>query len=129
MAARVMDLKPLLESKDPAVVRGAVYVLGALDTAPADLAEPLVGAGRVELDLIAAAVRASEADRDMAEKQAIRFWGMWKVAVKNTGGGKYSERFRPILQQIDAAARQSGLKDDVAIVARESKEALDSIGL
>lgn len=128
VAARVMDLKPLLESKDQAVVRGAVCVLGALDTAPADLAEPLVGAGRVELDLIAAAARASETDREMAEKQAIRFWGMWKVAAKNTGGGKYSERFRPILQQIEAAARQSGLKDDVAIVARESKEALDSIG-
>jgi len=35
---------------------------------------------------------------------------------------------RRLRRRPQAAARQSGSKDDVAIVAREAKEALDSIG-
>src|SRR5579864_2549871 len=80
VAARVLELAPLLASSDRTVMRQAVFALGSLQDTPEPLVEPLIVAGRLMIDLIKEARTLDHPDLG-AERRALQYFGMWRNAM------------------------------------------------
>lgn len=133
VSARVLELGPLLESRDPTVVRQAVFALGSLWETPEALVDPLIVAGRLAPQLIrdarAVLVTAEDGDANQkkAETRARQYFDMWRNAmnnVKNNAGPATMGRFRSVLEEIAREAETSHSKADVEMIEREAKDNL-----
>lgn len=128
VAARVLELAPLLASSDRKVMRQAVFTLGTLFETPEPLIEPLLVAGRLNLELIKEARERSKTkeDRDHgAELRAGQYFDMWSRAMNNAGPAGAS-RFRPILVEVEREASASTTADLYSIASR-AREYLEKL--
>jgi hypothetical protein len=132
VSARVLELAPLLQSKDPKVMRQAVFALGALYETPQELVQPLVVAGQLVPELIREARATPVTDDDpgtsqeKAQTRALQYFSMWKNAMNNLKPAP-DARFRPVLAEIVREAEATPMKGDVEILVREAKESLQKV--
>src|SRR5579864_6362018 len=125
VAARVLELAPLLASSDRAVMRQAVFALGTLQETPPALVERLLTAGGLTVTLIAEAKAAPDETRIDAERKALQYFGPWRNAMNNASPAA-APRFLPILEEIERDA--SGSKPgDLEIILRYAREALEKL--
>jgi hypothetical protein len=118
VAAKVLELGPLLESNDPVVTRRAVFALGSLSETPEALVEPLLAAGRRGVELIKKA--SDGTDREAGERASL-FFSMWNLAARNAGPAQ-AARFRGVREQMEREARAS--KGDLGSIVQQVREDL-----
>jgi hypothetical protein len=132
VGSRVLELAPFLQSKDPKVLRQAVFALGALFETPEPLVEPLLVAGRHIPQLIQEARATPVTDDDpgisqqKSQTRALQYFSMWKNAMNNAGPVALV-RFQPALAEIAREAQATPMKGDVEIIAREARELLEKL--
>jgi hypothetical protein len=129
LGPRVLELGPLLASKDRTVMRRAVYALGALYETPPQLVEPLANAGRLTVDLIKEARAKAPAPDDpdvAAEEKALQYFHIWRIAVMNAGPAEFP-KCRSVLEEIqrEASVSKTG---PIEFVARTAREDLEKLG-
>jgi hypothetical protein len=119
VAARVLELAPLLASNDRTVTRQAVFALGSLQETPEPLIEPLLVAGRLNLELIKEArERTPTPDRDAgAAERARQYFDMWSRSMSNAGAAA-APRFRSIVEEIEREASASTPADLYSITSK-----------
>ena len=117
VAARVLDLAPLLASPDRTTMRRAIFTLGSLQETPEPLVEPLITAGRLVIDLIREARTQTADERNLgAESRARQLFQMWDVAMRNAGSGP-APRFGAILEEIEREADAKTVADFYGITS------------
>lgn len=125
LRAHAKELAPFLESKDLEVARLAVFAANSFQEFPRELVKPLATAGRHVLNLIQEARDHDlPGDPDVAgDERADTFFYVWLAAIQRAGGGATQE-FRPILSEIETAAkeRKSGSIAISVIVKGASEE-------
>ena len=126
VAARVLELAPLLESKDRTVVRQAVFALGSLNETPPALVVPLLEAGRLTIELIKEAkTQAPRPDDPAADpaadaaKRALQFFDMWHIAV-NQAGKVEDPRLRTFLE--DVQRETAGSQGDLWTIWKTARD-------
>lgn len=132
VAARLLELGPLLRSSDRRVMRQAVFALGSLQETPESLVDPLLAAGRLVPVLIkeARAVPVTElngdADRQKAETRALQYFGMWENSMNNAPAAARGQ-FQTVLEDIQHEAEASHSTADVAIIAYKARDDVEKL--
>jgi hypothetical protein len=129
VAARVLELAPLLASSDRTVMRQAVFALGSLQETPDSLIAPLLAAGRLNIELIKEARERARtpAERDLvAEERARQYFDMWSRSV-NHAGTPAAPKFRATFEEIEREAGANTSADLYSIVTK-AREFLTNLG-
>jgi hypothetical protein len=128
VATRVLELGPMLASKDKTVMRQAVFAIGSLYETPPVLVPPLLGAaGHFTLEMI----REAKAQAEMAQSSGtdpgtrpLQYFDMWSRAIRNAGP-IHAPELRALLQ--DVRRETAGCKGDLWILGNQAKELEQSL--
>jgi hypothetical protein len=129
VAARPDELLPLLRSKDPTIVRRAVFAAATLKQIPPSLIDVLAASGRHAIDLIHQA-RANSLPNDpdsVAENTAYTFFFYWNDAMDRAGDAALPVR-RAVLEEIAREVHGATGHGSLQLIAEQVTKELEKLG-